>query len=241
MGGVLHGRNPHGTADGTWCLLRHLLPDNLVEHRPDDNVVVQPDAHDQDHESNRRHPVKGLPSDNEREGPDEDLPDVVQNGTGRGAQLFGHCYSCKVKHGNGEHVADGPAENAGAVENLAEPIDSVFKPVFWSKSKGLSGIDKVEWPQQDSNGGESKNSFISDHLERGQIVLGEVNLFIDKLEGVENLSNNNDDISGEGVGSKFVGHTFFPVGGGFRFRGCSVIGMKDPLINTQISLLLLID
>ena len=36
--------------------------------------------------------------------------------------------TCKVKHGNGEHVADGPAENAGAVENLAEPIDSVFKP-----------------------------------------------------------------------------------------------------------------
>ena len=59
--------------------------------------------------------------------------------------------TCKVESGDGEHVSDGPAEDAGTAEDLSEAIDSILKPdikenmKFADNAKTVQAISRTCW------------------------------------------------------------------------------------------------
>ena len=144
------------------------------DERHDDDVIVYPDPGHQDAQSNGlaersqhvanchsipyRRPVEvvlhtteeGSVGCQERD-PDEDDPQLVEDGSGGGVQLLCHCDPGPVEDGDGAHVSQGPDQQPVVVligplvalvtsEDHHEGVNSVLKPEGKISSDGCSGL-----------------------------------------------------------------------------------------------------
>jgi hypothetical protein len=131
-----------------------------------DYLVVNEGAANEEQEADNLRPDEGLPSDGERNNPNEDSTGGVDSRAGGGGNGASDGEPKEVEEGDGENTSNTRAPNTGV-------LGEILKSSLNIQDRGLLTSGEVEDRGQDGDGDEAEQTLVTNSLERGSVILVE--------------------------------------------------------------------
>ena len=157
--------------------LRARLPQQESDRREEDEVVVYARPDEQNGVADGLEVLEVLPAHDEREGPDEDGPDAVQDHSGGGAHLLRDGQSGEVKESDADDETDVGEGQLPVVGHLDDAVYGIFKArgdLPEVESGREMPRDEEHGEEEDEEDGEAEDSLPADPLEWWDLQAGKI-------------------------------------------------------------------